>query len=74
MESIDHLFIYCRSTLRLREKAKVWLGINELHTKLWVDLSFLDWWNTMSSGQDRKAMATLTMLITWEIWNNRNDK
>jgi hypothetical protein len=70
MKSVDHLFVHCLFTLRLREKAKVWLGINELHTKLWVDLSFPDWWNMMSSEQTAKQWPHS---LCWEIWNDLDD-
>jgi hypothetical protein len=55
-------------------KGQSLVGINELHINLWVDLSFPDWWNMMSSGQNHKAMASLTMLIIWKIWSERNDR
>jgi hypothetical protein len=28
----------------------------------------------ISSGQNRKGMTSLAMLIIWEIWNERNDR
>jgi hypothetical protein len=32
------------------------------------------WWNLMAGGDTpcRKAVSSLTLLITWEIWNERN--
>ena len=32
------------------------------------------WWEklTFTRGQPRKALASLTMLISWTIWNERN--
>ena len=40
----------------------------------WADLSIKAWWDYMAdeSVPNRKAMSSLTLLITWEIWNERN--
>jgi hypothetical protein len=40
----------------------------------WTELSFMEWWNMISSGKNRKGLASLAMLIIWEIWNERNDR
>jgi hypothetical protein len=74
MESADHLFVHCRFTLRLWNKAKEWLGLLALRTNNWADLFFPEWWNISTSGHGRKGLATLYMLIIWEIWNERNDR
>ena len=40
----------------------------------WEGLSIKQWWIVMTEGNipNRKAMASLTLLVTWEIWNERN--
>ena len=40
----------------------------------WEGLSLKAWWGIMTNGQipNRKAMASLALLVTWEIWNERN--
>jgi hypothetical protein len=41
---------------------------------LWAGLSMKEWWNGMAarSAPNRKTMSTLTFLMTWEIWCERN--
>jgi hypothetical protein len=73
-ESVDHLLVHCRFTLLLWDKAKEGFSIPTLDTNTWMDLSFPKWWNMMSTGKNRKGMASLAMLIIWEIWNERNDR
>jgi hypothetical protein len=45
-------------------------------TTLWAGLSIKDWWVMMAAGSlpNRKAMSSLTLLLTWEIWCERNAK
>jgi hypothetical protein len=50
------------------------LGILELLMSQWADLTIAERWNMMYSGQNHKAMASLTLLISWGIWNKRNAK
>jgi hypothetical protein len=40
----------------------------------WVGLSIDSWWNMMAGGTtpSRKAISSLTLLVTWKIWNERN--
>jgi hypothetical protein len=73
-ESVDHLFVHCRFTLRLWTRVKDWLGIPELTPSNWEGLSIEDWWRRMSYDAriNRKAMASLTMLVSWEVWCERN--
>jgi hypothetical protein len=66
--------VHCRFTSRLWDKAKDWLGLLALHTNNWAELSFPEWWNLMTTGQNRKGLTSLSMLIIWEIWNERNDR
>jgi hypothetical protein len=34
----------------------------------------LEWWEAIANtkGVPKKALCTLTLLVTWEIWNERN--
>jgi hypothetical protein len=74
MESTNHLFVHCRFTVRVWELQKEWLGIHGIHPRQWAGLSIKDWWSLLASGASphRKALATLTLLTVWEIWNERN--
>jgi hypothetical protein len=63
IESADHLFVHCRFTLRLWNKAKEWLGLHTLSTNNWADLSFPEWWNMSTSDNGRRGLATFFMLV-----------
>jgi hypothetical protein len=73
-ESTDHLFVHCRFTVRLWELLIGWLGLQGIHPRAWATLSIKEWWTLLADGitPHRKALATLTMLTVWEIWNERN--
>jgi hypothetical protein len=73
-ESIDHLFVGCRFTLRIWGYIREWLGIPNILPNQWTGLPIKTWWDKMTSGStpNRKAIASLTLLVTWEVWNERN--
>jgi hypothetical protein len=60
--------------LRLWDKAKEGFDIPASHANNWAGLSFPEWWTIISTGKNRKGMASLAMLIIWDIWNERNDR
>ena len=74
METADHLFVHCRYTIRIWGLVKDWLGLYSIDTQLWQPLSLSSWWLLMTgpSSQNRKAVASITLLVSWEIWNERN--
>jgi hypothetical protein len=56
---------------------KEWLGISSIRTQDWAaDFSIKHWWTTMAckANPNRKAMASLTMLVSWTIWKERNTR
>jgi hypothetical protein len=67
--SVNHLFVHCRFAARLRRFIKDWIGITELNPRQWTGFTISKWWNMMPAGStpNRKAMATLTLLISWEV-------
>ena len=74
-ESIDHLLFRCRYTTRLWEMIKDWLQLESINTSTWhLARSTKEWWIGLSDSTipNRKAMATLSMLTSWTIWNERN--
>jgi hypothetical protein len=73
-ESVHHLFTACRFTKRIWNLVKSWIGIPGIDTDLWGGTHIMDWWVGMRRNAIvcREAMASLTMLICWEIWNERN--
>jgi hypothetical protein len=74
-ESATHLFAHCRFTKRLWGMVKEWLGLPSIRVHEWSgELSIDEWWSSMSykASLIRKAMTSLTMLVSWTIWKERN--
>ena len=74
-ETSGHLFFKCRFTLRIWRMVKAWLGLGALEMNRWgTERNIKCWWTSMSKPNttNRKAMASLTMLVCWVIWNERN--
>lgn len=74
-ESGSHLFFKCRYTLRLWALVIEKFHIFELDTSSWHLLDSVNaWWtSTCDAGTpNRQAKASLTMLVSWTIWNERN--
>jgi hypothetical protein len=74
IETTDHLFVSCRFTTRIWELILQCLGLEGIHPRQWRGLSITDWWSLMadSAFPQRKALASLSLLMVWEIWNERN--
>ena len=54
---------------------KGWLQIESIDTASWQHFeSAKEWWIALSdySVPNRKAVASLTLLTSWAIWNDRN--
>jgi hypothetical protein len=74
-ESADHLLFKCRFTVRIWTALKTWLGLHDVEPTDWQSLRTVkDWWihGIHKRGNNRKAMASLAMLVSWEIWKERN--
>jgi hypothetical protein len=54
---------------RLWGLMKSWMGLNILHPEQWANLDLPVWWNMMAAGKipNRKAMASITLHVSWEI-------
>ena len=64
-----------RFTLRVWATIKGWLGLHDLSLTEWQAYDTVkNWWSLTIHGRitHRKAIASLAMLIAWEIWNERN--
>jgi hypothetical protein len=54
---------------------KDWLGIVDFEPHSWLAYDEVeDWWTSIAFAHDgrRKSIATLLMLVTWELWKERN--
>jgi hypothetical protein len=61
--------------LRIWNSIIQWLGITSVDTATWANHdSVKDWWMSFinSNGVRRKSLVTFIMLVSWEIWNERN--
>ena len=76
-ETVAHLLFQCRFAKRVWRLIKEWLGLPLLNISEWaVHNSINSWWTNMSGNNvpHRKAMASITMLTSWTIWNERNTR
>ena len=74
-ESATHLLFKCRYTIRVWNMVIAWLGLSMIDTSQWHSFSSMqDWWNSViyTNGTQRKSLASLIMLVCWEIWTERN--
>jgi hypothetical protein len=74
-ETADHLMYKCRFTLRVWKEILAWCGIHDRSPESWINEPNVDaWWTNIAlgRGQHRKALASLLMLISWEVWKERN--
>jgi hypothetical protein len=74
MDTANHLFIHCRFSTRLWEKVAEWFHNSVIQPGDWVGLSIELWWRNMTNSQipNCKAISSLALLVTWELWNERN--
>jgi mannosylglycoprotein endo-beta-mannosidase len=76
-ESGAHLLFKCRFTIRIWRSLKEWLGLSDLEPREWNNItSVKEWWNIAinKKGEDRRGLASLAMLVSWEVWNERNGR
>jgi hypothetical protein len=76
VEYVDHIFVHCHFTIGLWRLTREWIGIPQINTNQWAGFDTLEWCKMMSEGPtpNRKAMASLTLLMAWEVLNERNDR
>ena len=74
-ESAKHLLYQCRFTIRVWSNLKEWLGLQDVEPRDWhVMRNVKEWWIEVihKHGESRKALATLAILVSWEVWRERN--
>jgi hypothetical protein len=73
-ENHDHLFVYCRFTVRIWKLLKDWLGLQGIYPRLWAGLSIQEWWSSLAEGSSphKKGLSSLALLAVWEIWKEWN--
>ena len=71
----SHLFFKCRYTRRLWSLIIDKYHILGLHTNGWPLFDSVEaWWASTcdNATPNRQAKASLTMLVSWTVWNERN--
>lgn len=61
--------------MRVWNKIKDWLGLQDIDTANWHNYrSVKEWWKEVihKRGTQRKAISSMAMLVSWEIWKERN--
>lgn len=74
-ETTMHLFAQCRYSSRVWKSMAYWSRAEKLKPPHWAgSWSIVDWWTTVAEtrGLLRKVTVTILILITWEIWKERN--
>ena len=70
-----HMLFKCRYSLRIWRGIKEWLGLFNLDMSVWSGYdSVKAWWCSITrvQGRRRKGLSSLLLLVSWEIWNERN--
>jgi hypothetical protein len=74
-ESAAHLLFQCTFSISLWTMVKDWFQLQDFHPDAWQGFQDVKawWFAIVHDGLGRrKAMASLTMLVVWELWNERN--
>ena len=69
-ETAAHLLFQCRFSQRVWIKVATWLGIHGDVVRSWRnEASIQEWWieNVIERGDQRKALASLSILMSWKI-------
>ena len=72
---MQHILFECRYSKRVWADAAVWLKCPTLMQDLASGrATVLEYWNSVvaSDCSSRQGLRTATILITWEIWKERN--
>lgn len=74
-ESAAHILFKCRYSLRIWNSIITWLGITNVDTSSWGNFETVkEWWLSFIyiNGKRRKSLGSLIMLVSWELWLERN--
>jgi hypothetical protein len=74
-ETASYILFKCRYKILVWSKVKQWLGLHDVDPSTWhAGWNVKDWWTEaiQKQGPSKKAMASLVMLISCEIWKERN--
>ena len=70
-----HLLFQCRFLVAVWNAVKAKIGLSNIVTADWAAMrSVRHWWAeiALARSPNGKGMASLLMLISWELWKERN--
>uniref|UniRef100_A0ACD6AK74 Uncharacterized protein n=1 Tax=Avena sativa TaxID=4498 RepID=A0ACD6AK74_AVESA len=76
-ETAQHILFECRFSKRIWSAAATWLSCPDLLLSIGSDRpKVIDYWQAIatSPASSPKGLRTAIMLITWEIWKERNER
>ncbi|PNT61102.1 hypothetical protein BRADI_5g10411v3 [Brachypodium distachyon] len=74
-ESATHMLFRCRFSTRIWNMIKDWMELTEIEPTTWVHIRSVEqWWTSiiLAHGHRKMAIASLAMLVAWELWKKRN--
>jgi hypothetical protein len=74
-EIAAHLLFKCRFTTRIWSAIRDWVDVLEVDIAAWGGIPTVKvWWKALvlRCGHSRKAISSLIMLVSWEVWKERN--
>ena len=74
-ESVAHRLFKSLYTVRVWNMIKVWLGLHDIYPQNWAMVDTVkSWWSATASNttQSRRPLTCLMLLVSWEIWKERN--
>lgn len=76
-EMMLHLLEDCRYSRRVWNHLATWLGLDDFLPTRWTpSTSTSEWWVTVTlmTSTSRKGSLLITLLVSWEIWKERNNR
>lgn len=74
-ETAVHLMVHCRFSVRIWDAIFEWLSVDIQTQGNWQSFSTVfDWWTAVATtqGTPLKALCLVLILVSWEIWKERN--
>jgi len=74
-ESLGHLLAHCQYSQRIWSAVRTWTEGQFPDPSGWASFESMSiWWRAVgkAEGMPIKAIGSLTILVTWELWKERN--
>jgi hypothetical protein len=76
LETAHHLLTGCRFSRQIWTLVATWIRLHSLQPTEWSpSTTTSEWWFSVTTITDtpRKALCSLVLLVSWEIWKERNN-